>query len=350
MRKPICGLLVAMFPATFAYAGFQSLGLPGSQLIALSHDGCVAAGSLIGGEAGGFRWSAARGVELLREAITVRGLSASGRYVSGSLLDEQARQVAGYWDAEGRPQRLGGLVGSTSVGQISEAFGISDEPRIVGSARRSTQGQAAFVWTREDGMRELPSPRSGASTRALGLGAGGRIYGWMHAARGAGGVLWHDGRVQTLFASNGDAAGELLGANHRGDVLLGVSDRRHGEHAVYRWSAADGVRALPLGATPAPLYLFASSDDGRILVGGSGAGDRREAVLWIEGRSIVTLAQLLAEHTIRLPSSWRPSVLTAVSGDGRRLAGWGTIDGRLDSFIVDLEPPAATMSCSARGR
>src|SRR5690606_39619579 len=110
---------------------------PGSQLVALSRDGCVAAGSLVGGEAGGFRWLEQGGIEPLRNAATVRGLSASGRYVAGSLLDEQARQVAAYWDAGGRPHRLGTLAGSVSIGQVSEAFGITDEPRIVGSARRA---------------------------------------------------------------------------------------------------------------------------------------------------------------------------------------------------------------------
>lgn len=349
MRNGILGSLAALLPIAAAQAAFVPLDLPGSQLIALSRDGCIAAGSLIDGDAGGFRWSAQRGAERLRGAATVRGLSASGRYVAGSLLDEQARQVAAYWDADGRPHRLGELPGSASIGQVSEAFGISDEPRAVGSARRAVVGHAAFVWSAAAGMRELPPP-GGGSARALGIGEAGRIYGWAQAADGLHGVAWYGARARLLVDANGAPAGEVLGADRRGEVLLGVSDRGDGGHSAYRWSVDGGVLALPAAAAAStPLYLFASSDDGRILVGGSGTGDRREAVLWIEGRTIVTLAQLLAERAIELPPRWRPSVLTAISGDGRRLAGWGTVDGKLDSFLIELAPPDAARRCAPHG-
>lgn len=349
MRKGFFGGVGLLLPIAAARAAFVPLDLPGSQLIALSRDGCVAAGSLIGGEAGGFRWSAQGGVERLRNAATVRGLSASGRYVAGSLLDEQARQIAAYWDASGRPHRLGTLAGSVAIGQISEAFGITDEPRIVGSARRAAEGHMAFVWSAAAGMRELPSPPDDVSARALGIGEAGRIYGWVQTADGLRGVAWSGEHVRLLADADGMPVGEVLGADRRGELLLGVSERGDGAQATYRWSAAGGVRALPVGAAPAPLHLFAGSDDGRVLVGGRGTGAGREAVLWIEGRSVVTLAQLLAERAIELPPRWRPSVLTAVSGDGRRLAGWGTIDGRLDSFVIDLAAPDAATSCTARG-
>lgn len=75
------------------------------------------------------------------------------------------------------------------------------------------------------------------------------------------------------------------------------------------------------------------------------SGARREAVAWIEGRSLLT--QVLAEHAIPLPANWTPSVLTAASGDGRRLAGWGSFDGRLDSFVVDLDAGAALQDCAS---
>jgi len=344
MRKGLAGLLGALLPMAAAHAGFTPLGLPGSQVVALSRDGCFAAGSLVSGPAGGFRWSAASGVELLREAVTVRGLSASGRYVSGSVFDEQARQVAGYWDADGRLHRLGGLADWAAIGQVSEAFGISDEPRVVGNARRRAEGPAAFVWSPAEGLRELPVPARGAATHAVGLGDGGRVYGWMQTPQGASGVLWQDGRTQILAG----AAGEVLGADHRGQILLGLATRGGSAHSVYRWRAADGARVLVEDGLQAQPMLFAASDDGRIAVGGTGTGERREAVVWIEGRSLLTLAQVLAEHAIPLPVNWKPSVLTAVSGDGRRLAGWGSFDGRLDSFVVDLDTDTALQGCASR--
>lgn len=348
MRKGFFGSAGLLLPIAAARAAFVPLDLPGSQLIALSRDGCVAAGSLLGGDAGGFRWSAHGGVERLRSAATVRGLSASGRYVAGSLLDEHDRQVAAYWDASGRPHRLGTLAGSVSIGQVSEAFGITDEPRIVGSVRRAAEGHMAFVWSAAGGMRELPTP-DGGSARALGIGDAGRVYGWMQTTDGLHGVAWYGARSYLLRGASGEPVGEVLGADRRGEVLLGISERGDGGHSVYRWSDDGGARFLPVAHASMPLHLFASSDDGRILVGGAGTGDRREAVLWIEGRSVVTLVQWLAERAIELPSHWRPSVLTAISGDGQRLAGWGTVDGRLDSFVIGLESSGAAKSCSSGG-
>lgn len=346
MRKRIVSLWALSWPVA-AGAGFAALDLPGSQLIALSHDGCVAAGSLVGREAGGFRWTAGGRVELLREAVTVRGLSASGRYVSGSLLDAQARQVAAYWDAVGRPHALGHLSGSAAVGQVSEAFGISDEPRAVGSTRRASRGSAAFVWTPDDGMRELPAPPQ-ASARALGLGDGRRIYGWMQTADGLNGMVWESGQPRVLSGAGGEPIGELLGADHRGEILLGVSARDDGSRVAYRWTASAGVHTFASAADIAQRYLFASSDDGRIMVGGSGTGDRSQAMVWLEGRSFLSLERLLAERGIALPPGWHPAVLTAISGDGERVAGWGRIGERLDSFVVDLGTREAARACAAK--
>lgn len=344
LRKGLPSLLGALLPMAAAQAGFTGLGLPGSQLVALSHDGCVAAGSLVNGSAGGFRWSAAGGVELLREAVTVRGLSASGGYVSGSVFDEQARQVAGYWDAGGRVHRLGALDGWSSIGQVSEAFGISDEPRVIGNARRRAEGQAVFEWSAADGLRELPVPASATTIHAVGLDDRGQAYGWMQTRQGSNGVLWRRGQAQILA----EVTGEVLGADHAGQVLLGIAARAGGAHQVYRWRAADGARVLVEDAMLAQATLFAVSDDGRTAVGGTGSGDRREAVVWIEGRTLLTLTQLLTEHAMALPDHWKPSLLTAISGDGRRLAGWGSFGGRLDSFVVDLDAGASLQGCASQ--
>ncbi len=334
-------MLAALLPAA-AQAGLTPLGLPGSQLVALSHDGCFAAGSLVSGPAGGFRWSAARGVERLHAAVTVRGLSASGRYVAGSVFDEQQRQVAGYWDADGRLHRLASLAAWSSIGRISEAFGISDEPRVVGNARRRSEGQAAFEWSPADGLRELPAPAAAMTIHVLGLDDRGQAYGWVQTPDGSSGVRWRDGQIQILD----DVAGEVLGADHGGRFLLGIAPGTGGAHEVYRWRAADAARQRVDDATRSQATLFAVSDDGRIAVGGTGSGDRREAVVWIEGRALLTLRQLLAEHAVVLPADWKPSLLTAISGDGLRLAGWGSFDGRLDSFVVDLDADAAMPHCA----
>lgn len=348
MRRLVLALASIVSPPCATATAFVSLDLPGSQVVAVSRDGCVVAGSLLGASSGGFRWSAARGTQRLQGAIAVQGLSPSGRYVAGAVLDEMQRQVASYWDADGAVHTLAPMPDIETIGVISQAHAVTDEPRIVGSARRPSRGSVAFEWTHADGMRALPLLHGDGSSRAVGISHDGRrIVGWEREAGVTRGVMWQDGRAMPLDAALGDAVpGEVLGANRSGDVLVGVLNASMLDiGAAYRWHATAGMQVLPQPPEMS-LRFYASSADGRVLVGGSGHGDRREAWLWLEASGIVSLQALLQTHGIAIPQHWTPMMLTAVSDDGRRLAGWGKHGGVLDSFVIDLARDAAATSCA----
>ncbi|MBO9663700.1 hypothetical protein [Dokdonella sp.] len=324
--------------------------MPGSQLLALSRDGRAGAGSLIGASTGGFRWSEAKGIQPLPGAMSVRGVSASGRYVAGSSIDAEQREVASYWTAEGELVRIGALPDTAwQGGLISIAFGISDEPRVVGVASNPEQRSTAFEWTADGGMRALPLPAEAKAARAGGVSDDGRhIYGWVESASGSRrGVLWRDGAPRLLGAVGGVAAGEVLGGNRDLSVLLGI-DVPHGRggDVAYRWSTDGGAQALKPGeALPSPLRLFVSSDDGRTLVGSAGNGANRVAVAWTAAAGLRSLDALLAAHGVAVPAGWTLAAATGISGDGRRIGGWGQHDGHVDSFVVEL--PDARDAASA---
>lgn len=344
---------LALAPACAAAASFTALGAPGSQLMTLSRDGRSGAGSLVGGDSGGFRWSEADGVRSLPNAISVQGMSASGRYVAGSSLDAEQREVATYWNADGVVVRLGGLQDAAwQSGLVSIALGISDALRVVGIVTDPNQRVVAFEWAADRGMRALPLPADAKSARASGISEDGRrAYGWIESTTGPRrGVLWKDGSPQLLALPGDAAAGEVLGGNRDLSVLLGV-DRLAGEsgQTVYRWRTDTDAQRLKLPAPhPPPLHLFASSDDGRVLAGSAGAGGARTAMVWTSQRGLQSLERLLAERGILVPAGWTLSAATGLSGDGHRIGGWGIYAGRFDSFVVDL--PEAAASTHAPGK
>ncbi|MFC4819965.1 hypothetical protein [Dokdonella ginsengisoli] len=326
----LAGALLAISPARADAAGFSALGTPGARLLALSRDGRAGAGALSGAGSGGFRWSEAEGVRTLAGAISVQGISSSGRYVAGSSLDGEQREVASYWNADAAPVRLGGLPGTAwQGGRVSIALAVSDEPRVVGVANDPAQRRTAFEWRAGAGMRALPLPPEARAARAGGISDDGRrVHGWIEGAAGARrGVLWSDGAPQ-LLSSPELAAGEVLGANRDLTLLFGAS---------YLWRAGRGAQRLPPPARPDPLLqLAAGSDDGRLLAGSLGDGALRTAAVWTRQSGAVPLDRWLASRGIAVPHGWRLVAVTGVSGDGRRIGGWGQHDGQFDSFVVEL--------------
>lgn len=320
--------LVAALPACANAASFTPMGQPGSQVAALSADGCVAAGNVSGG---GFRWRVGGAIVALDAAISVRALSASGRYAAGSSLDAERREVASWWDADGRVHRLGGAPGVDAISVVSQAFGVTDEPRVVGGVGSAA---SAFVWSPRTGLAVLPAPDA-RGARAQGISDDGAIvYGWRETSAGERrGTVWSHGAPRALVDHAGRAVREVVAANRAASVLVGVL----GDDATYRWSDATGI--VPLPADDAPQW-FGASDDGRVLVGSTGHGDARRATVWTQEAGAQPLAAWLAARGAALPPDWRAHAVTAVSGDGARIAGWGTHAGRFDSFVLDTASTA----------
>ncbi len=328
-------------------AEFAALGLPGSQLAALSADGCTAAGGISGGEAG-FRWSVGGGVQKLEAAISVRALSASGRYAAGSSLDAERREVASYWDADGRLHRLGGAPGVDAISVVSQAFGVTDAQQVVGSVGNAA---AAFAWTPADGLRLLDAGGA-AAARAEGVSDDGTlVYGWSESADGhRRGVRWSSGAARPLRGDDARDVREIAAASRSAGVLLGLAEDARGGVSAYRWSADRGVVAPPPFEPARFVRLLASSEDGRLVVGSAGQGDERRAIVWSAADGVQFLDRWLAARGVAVPPGWRLGAATAIAADGRRIGGWGLRDGRFDSFVLDLgaDTGSATTGCAAK--
>lgn len=347
-RRFACGglALLGFAAANPAGAGeFIALGLPGSQIVALSADGCVAAGSISGG--GGFRWAVGAQTQRLDAAISVRALSASGRYAAGSSLDDDLREVASYWDADGCLHRLGGAPGVDAISVVSQAFGVTDRPQVVGSVGRSA---SAFLWSADAGMRLLAMPDADVAARAQGISDDGRfVFGWSEAEDGhRRGAIWADGAARRPVDPQGAHVREIIAANRSASVLIGLLDDAGGRTA-YRWSEDSGALSLSARGDARPLHLFAGSADGRLLVGSAGQGATRRAMAWSAEAGLQPLERWLAARNVAVPHGWRLSAATAVDGGGERIAGWGVREGRFDSFVIDLgKDGAAPRACVAQ--
>jgi uncharacterized membrane protein len=339
--------LVASMPSFGA--GFRALSLPGSQLAALSADGRTAAGGLVTGASGGFRWREDAPPQTLSGAIAIRAISPSGRDVAGSSLDAGQREVATWWDADGNAHPLGGLPGADARGGVlSVAFGVTDEPRVAGTAVDRERETKAFLWSASEGLHALTS--AGTSSGAGGIsGDGRRIFGWSEEGVARNGALWIDGRVCCAVDAGG-AANEILGANRSATRLLGIAHEGGEDETSFRWLPDAGATSIPIASAPmqGAARFTAASDDGRLLAGAIGSGAQRVAAVWTEQRGVERLDAFLAAMHIAVPPGWTLMAATAVSADGQRVGGFGLSDGRFDSFVIDL--PRSTGDAAARIR
>lgn len=338
MQRHALTAVVLLASAPSFGAGFHALSVPGSQLVALSADGRVAAGGLVGGASGGFRWHEGAPVEVLSDAMSVRAISASGRYVAGSSLDAAQREVATYWDADGVPHLLGGLPNADARGGLlSVASGITDQPRVAGTTIDAARGSTAFLWTRDEGLSALAS--GGTSSGASGIGSDGRrVFGWSERDATRSGVLWQRGHACCTVDA---PSGEITGANRSATLLLGIADGK-----PFRWMPDAGAAHAPIAATDGATRFVAASDDGALLAGASGSGAQRIAVVWTGARGTERLDAFLAAAHVAVPQGWTLMAATAVSADGHRLGGFGLKDSRFDSFVIDL--PSSKGDAAAR--
>lgn len=339
-------LFVAATPSLAA--AFHALALPGSQLAALSADGRCAAGGLVGGNSGGFIWSEDDGAVPLVDAMSVRAISPNGRYVAGSSLDAEGREVAAWWSADGRTHTLGGFADAVArAGVLSAASGVADDLTIVGAAVDDRRSSVAFAWSPSLGMRALDAGDGNSS--AIGISRDGRrIYGWRdHAGDVRTGAIWGSDRTAAMRPDV--RANEFVGADPDANMLLGIEHDERGRVTAFAWSPDKA--SAPVVFEPVAdmsLRLVAASGDGRIIVGSIGGGAQRIAVIWTVDGGVRLLDAFAQAHGIVVPPGWTLVAATAISADGHRIGGYGLREGRFDSFVIDLPPRAASAPATKR--
>jgi probable HAF family extracellular repeat protein len=353
----LAGLIGLVLSGTTSAGSFTSIEQPGSQLVSLSEHGRIATGSYFG--EGAFRWTRDRGVSQIEHYNGMQGMNSWGQPLVGQAQDANQSWVAAiaYSNAEFfDPILVGGLPGATGLdGMVSAGYDAADDGTVVGLAYTADNNAVAFRWHAATGISELPRLNPDNYARANAISRDGHVViGWNDMDDGyRRAVKWVDGQVSEFLDAGGLQVGEALGVNRDGSVIVGTGAGAKGNEA-WRWTAATGVQSIGIIGTGSFFdrgYAFGVSDDGTLVGGASGAGPQRQAVVWTPQSGMILLTDFLAQRGIAVPAGWSLNSVTAVSGDGLVLGGWG-IDpnSAVNSFVIELDKvPAQHAIVEARG-
>jgi uncharacterized membrane protein len=224
------------------------------------------------------------------------GASYDGNVLAGTNYDEFGSVAQAFrWTLGAGMQGLGW---ATPGSFYSEGLAISrDGSTIVGqdAGHRHTD---AFVWTEETGMHLLPGLPGATSSLALGVNFNGSL---VVGYSGGQPMLWRDGTLTNL----------------------GIID-------------AFITRAV------------ATSDDGAVIVGNA---DFARAMIWLNGGNAQYLSDYLGLAGIAVPEGWVLRQATAVSADGRTIAGYAQRgnENAFQGFVVTIPTPATFVALGIVG-
>jgi probable HAF family extracellular repeat protein len=307
---------------------------------------------------------------------TVQGISADGRVVVGYLEDDTGRTLAfrRAWGTSEGIVPLGVLLGGTS----SKARAASSDGFAVVGESESTDGLRAFRWSAGTLVNlgtwnagDLSSSAAGVSadgnavaitneaadssrlalrwlngsgfTPIIGMeearaisADGNALVGNRLGGMGNEAVLYTAAGVESLGALAGDSVAFARAISADGNVSIGVSGSCGCR--AFRW------RAGVLGIADGLERALDTNLDGSILVGNLAADSCSggSAALWSAGAGAQTIACDLLPDGI-IPNGWSLTTVTAISDDGRTIAGEG-INPSLasESWVAVLGPDCQT--------
>jgi probable HAF family extracellular repeat protein len=290
----------------------------GSTANAISADGSVvvgygtAAGRTIpsGGSTAltqeAFRWTSATGLVSLGVlsgsylGTEARSVSADGSVIVGVGYNASGFPEAFRWTAATGLQSLGFLPGCNQ----STATGVSaDGSVIVGFSKGTGIPEKAFRWTQAGGMVELGTLPSGyVSSHANAISADGLVV---------------VGQIATAVGGDGSANRE-----------------------AFRWTQAGGYVVLgDLPGIEVRSEAHAVSSDGSVVVGyATGSTFADSSFIWDATNGLRSLRTILTQAGFA--SGWSLSSATGISGDGTRIAGFGSpSSGQSTVWLLDLNAP-----------
>jgi probable HAF family extracellular repeat protein len=266
----------------------------------------------------------------------------------GSARDGRGFEQAAIWTG-GKSWRLLGSVGAARPCDqlVSGTFGANDDARvIVGLAWDGCAYARAFRWEESTGMVDLGTI-TGGSTRANSVSGDGRVVvGWdTHPTGFRQGAKWVDGKGELIRGPSG-FVGEAFDANRDGSIIVGAHcdpQAVTGPASAWTWTPSAGLRCFPVTrppwALPLPygVFMFETSDDGRVIGGALSFGLEAESLVWFDGEPVF-LRDYLRSHGV--PDAFHDWVntgfVTGVSADGRTLVGYGAGPRTFQGFMVLL--------------
>ncbi len=237
------------------------------------------------------------------------------------------------------------------------AEGVSaDGNAVVGWGTRDSQengfeGYEALLWTQADGflaLGDLPGGVYGSKAFAI-SGDGQTIVGQGEGPSGPEAIRWTqpEGFVGLGDLPGGEFNSTAQAASALGQVIVGRATSALGSEA-FRWTPLTGM--VGIGDLPGGGFDSGAedvSDDGDVLVGWGTTKEGREAALWDPDIGMRSLSDLLkSDYGLSVAlSGWRLEIASAVSGDGRTIAGWGLNPaGQYEAWRVQFVPePGAVL-------
>ena len=280
-------------------------------------------------------------------------ISDNGLYICSVVTDPtNSLDTAARWSAATNAWQLLGGLGSSSGTTRSQAYDISrDGQTVVGIAYLVNSVAHGFRWTPAGGMVDLGS-FTGFSTSSFARGVsadGTTIVGWDNVNGGSirRAVRWVnlvESQLGSLDPTNPVfGPGEAYGASSNGTWIVGTSNGR-----AFRWSAATGLQNLGqlAGAT---ARGFSVSDDGKVVVGWSGASTLdAQAIIWTPGTGLMLLQQYLLNLGISSAANWNMRDAVEVSADGTKIAvHCYNQNNKAQPVLVDLPVPVPSAYCTA---
>ena len=336
MKSNLC-LSVLLVTTTSAIAAPTLTALAtNTQVTSISGDGTVVVGVVEGTV---FRWTKASGVVVIGGNSNGNpSVSSDGTTIVGTMSDPvSGQQTAAIWQSGTTWSSLGGIPGGSPSGSsLSSGWGVSGNGSVVVGLGWINAGTAhGFRWDQASGIIDLGSTVTGQSCRANAVsGNGQRVVGWQSSASGFwNGVYWEGGTQHPITTSSGGSVGDANAVNSDGSVIVGSF---YGDQA-WRWTESTG--AVGIGVLPGfnfSGYAFDVNESGDTIVGTCGFGWDRDAFIWMQELGMVKLDTWLAGQGVDV-SGWDLGSATAISDDGKVIAGWGSGPDGLQGWVVEFE-------------
>ncbi len=182
-------------------------------------------------------------------------------------------------------------------------------------------------------------PGSNAQSTASAISRDGSVIAGAGHPVLTGAAIWlADGSATILGKLPGDVEGIATAASSDGSVVTGVSTGTTGTPHAFRWTQQGGMVDLDSGPGGLPGMVATSiSDNGRVIVGWYASSSGDVALIWDADHGWRALDAVLALDFGTQVPGWTLSRATAVSGDGRAIAGFGTNpQGQTEAWVVIL--------------
>lgn len=184
----------------------------------------------------------------------------------------------------------------------------------------------AFRWTAATGVVDIGGNPGGDILANAASSDGSVIVGSVNTGSGRRPFRWSMGAGMETIDLGGEVFSEATAVSPDGRVIAGYGDVPGQGGSGFIWTAADGVRSLPLpvGVT-GTQQPAAVSRDGDIVFGTiflSGAGNQ-VAFVWDDLHGSRLLRDILIEQGAATVTGWTLNTISAISDDGLTLTGGG---------------------------